>query len=122
MSTLKPITVDEATITLTVQQEDALIVDNAMDSGYPDIDRDCVQDIIERLNQGDVWAWAFVTVTVTWHTFSGINYLGCCTYKDEDDFKTSDSDYYEDMVSEALDNMNNSMFATYESLKERITP
>jgi len=106
-------------IELEVYQDDAEVRGNAMCSGCDECDRRYEDEILERLNDGDVWAWATVRVVARYdgiNSVYGDNYLGCCTYKDEDDFKRCG--YYEDMVSEA----ESELIAKLEELADQYGP
>jgi len=87
--------------TVSVEQDDIPVVGNAMDSGDPVEDREVESKILYRLDVGDVWAWAAVTVTCREvHTgVEGTDYLGCCNYRDEKDFR--ECQYFEDMCTKA---------------------
>ncbi len=89
-------------------QEHTSVRGNALASGDDAEDRACEDEIIARLDDGDVWAWAQVTVEarldVEGQTFIGRAYLGCCSYKDEADFTTPDG-YYPQMCEEATDEL-----------------
>lgn len=94
--------------TIHVSEDDTPIRGNALASGNSDIDRECEEAIIRRLNNGDVWAWAFVRVTaqaiVNGVLYTGEDCLGGCSYKNEADFKQP-GDYYDDMKHVALENL-----------------
>jgi len=93
------------------EQDDLPVRGNAMCSGDDDFDRQVEDAILARLDDGDVWAWASVKVEARYEgvdTFNdedivGVDYLGACNYKDEEDFKRCP--YYEDMCSEARDDL-----------------
>lgn len=68
---------------------------NALASGDDAADKACEDEIIRRVNDGDIWAWAYVTVTAKWRDMEGRDSLGCCSYEDEEDFKADG--YYDDM-------------------------
>ena len=90
-------------IEVIAEQDDCEVRGNALASGDDAADRECEDTIIERLNNGDVWAWASVAVKVShpaWPEIEGVDYLGCCSYADEADFTAYDG-YYPDMVREA---------------------
>jgi hypothetical protein len=62
-------------------------------------------EILRRLDQGDIWAWAFVTVKarlmVDGVEFAeGEDYLGGCNYKNEGDFRRPGG-YFDDMKARA---------------------
>ena len=90
---------------------------NAIVSGDADLDRKVENEIIRRINNGDVWAWASVEVKVTWETFEASDYLGCCTYDNENDF-VKNSGYYDDMVEIALDDLNQQIEDNWDLLKK----
>ena len=74
-----------------------------MASGDEELDKRVEDEILARLESGDVWAWSRVRVTCTDGTTEGEAWLGGCSYKDEEDFKACI--YYEDMKAEALEDM-----------------
>jgi len=94
-------------VTFTVHAEEDYIPvrGNAMASDDPEFDKKVEDEIIARLEAGDVWAWASVTVRAKWNGFVGEDHLGGCCYWDEEDFKKSGG-YYEDMKAEALTALN----------------
>jgi hypothetical protein len=89
--------------TLSVEQDDMPVRGNALASGADAADKAAEDEIIARLEAGDVWAWAQVTVraelTLNEQTYHGYDYLGACSYADEDDFKAGV--YYPDMEGAA---------------------
>jgi len=88
---------------LIVEYEQIPVRGNAMASGDDAADKAYEDEIIERLERGDVWAWAAVEVRCT-HIPSGIHasdYLGGCSYRDEEDFKANGD--YESMREDAYD-------------------
>ena len=68
-------------------------------------DRETEQWIEEQLRSGNEWAWCCVRVVATWNGFEGDAYLGCCSYESEASF-VAPRGYYDDMKSEALDDLN----------------
>jgi hypothetical protein len=81
-----------------------------------ELDESLVEEINRRLNEGDPWAWASVTVTAHWTNpvtgaeHQGQDFLGGCCYKSAEDF-VANSGYYDDMREEA-----------YRRLIESLTP
>ena len=104
-------------IVLDVEGEDIPVRGNAMVSGDDGLDRQVEDEILQRVEQGDEWAWCHVKVTIyascvrmvecgmaiTVDTWANDN-LGCCSYMDEDEFKAGG--YYEDMVKTCIDAIN----------------
>lgn len=87
---------------LTVEPDDMPVRGNALASGDDSTDKKYEDEIIDRLNRGDVWAWATVKVTAHWNGLEGTDYLSGCCYQDEKDFKRPGG-YYADMKKEALE-------------------
>lgn len=85
-------------------------------SGDEALDAKTEADIKERLNAGDIWAWCCVEVRASWGGFVGRSYLGCCSYKSEEDFR-KDSGQYNSLKQEALDDMQQDIESTERSLR-----
>lgn len=80
----RPLTESEVTFTVELEPEDTPVRGNAMASGDDDADREVEDEIIERLDRGDISAWCCLKVTATWTapdgtTLDGVDYLGCCS-------------------------------------------
>lgn len=86
---------------IEVEQDDQPVRGNALDSGDPDYDKKVEGEIIERLERGDVWAWALVRVVafVPGYGLEGDDHLGGCTYENEERFKSGG--YYPHMIDAA---------------------
>jgi hypothetical protein len=91
--------------------EDMPIRGNCMASGDDVVDEDCAKEIESRLADGNDWAWCCVKVTARWHTFESTEYLGGCSYEDEEDFRKGG--YFEDMQDEALHILTNQIVAPW---------
>jgi hypothetical protein len=92
---------------MTVEPEDLDVRGNVMDSGDADYDRQVEDTILERIDDGDDWAWARVRVTATYEGVDcvvGDDVLGGCSYRDEKDF-CAPGGYYEDMLSVAREDL-----------------
>lgn len=61
---------DEVKFNLSVKQDDIPVRGNVLASGDDALDREAENEAIRRLNQGDIWAWALVTVIAEWNGFS----------------------------------------------------
>lgn len=94
----------EIEITIEVQQAWASVKGNAMASGDDAYDAEVEAGINERLDNGDVWAWAAVTVKGEWRGIVAKDHLGCCSYADENDFRTN-SGYFDDMREIVIDSI-----------------
>jgi hypothetical protein len=118
MGTFKGLRADEVTFTLTAEYEDIPVRGNALACGDDAEDKACEDEIIARLDRGDVWAWAYVTVTARWRDWKGSATLGACSCTDEDDFRTPGG-YYDDMCAEALAELNVRVQTAFEALADR---
>jgi hypothetical protein len=95
---------------LFVGEEWEQVRGNAGCSGDDDHDRGVEDAICERLADGDVWAWAAVTVTARYDgadSVVGTDSLGCCNYADEEAFKRGP--YYADMCVNAREDLYNAL-------------
>jgi hypothetical protein len=100
---------DGIEFTIECLPEDQELRGNVIASDNENADRAYEDEIIARLDRGDVWAWCTVKVTAEWRGYKGAAYLGGCTYTNERDFTENNSDYYDDMKREALDSLNASI-------------
>jgi hypothetical protein len=92
---------EEAITTILAEQD--TMVEPKFDLGDEDLNREIRDRINKRLEEGDVWAWASVTVRVTWAGFTGNAYLGGCNYADEADFR--ENGHFKDMQQEAAQDL-----------------
>ncbi len=92
-------------IEIILHDEHIPIEGNAIDSGDADFDNKVNANIIERLNMGQLWAWCTVEVKVTIEGFTANNYLGCCSYDNEQEFKAGG--YYDNMVETCKEDIQN---------------
>ena len=104
-----------ARITLTINHEDTPVRGNALASGDAAEDKRCEDAILERLDRGDEYAWFRADVTAEYAGIECSSYLGCCSYRDEADFKNDA--YYADMVDEALGKLQGRLTALAESIE-----
>lgn len=89
-------------------------VRGAFASGDDALDREDETRILRELDRGNTWAWCCVKVRAVWRGFQGTDYLGGCSYDDEEDFKRCD--YFTDMKSEALADLNRELARIAEQL------
>jgi hypothetical protein len=111
---LKKLTKEDCNISIQVELDDTPIRGNAMASGDDSYDKEIEDTIINKVNDGNVWAWASVIVIAEWNGFKGRDHLGCCSYKNEDEFKSDG--YYRDMVNSAVDDLNNTLSEVYKDM------
>lgn len=101
---VRKLTVDDVQWDVIATQDDIPVRGNALASGDDDEDRRTEDWILERLDNGDVWAWASVEVRGRYKGLEASDYLGACCYKDEADF-CEPGGYYQDMQSRVLDEL-----------------
>lgn len=101
-----------------VLPEDMPVRGNALASGDPAEDKRVEDEIIERLECGDIWAWCTVRVVASLpdSVLEGEKYLGACSYRDLDDFM--ESGYYEDMRDCALEELQDKVALVYGSVEK----
>lgn len=80
---------EHAEFTLECHPEDMSVRGNALASGDPDEDKRCEDEIIERLDRGDDWAWCIVEVRAVFRGVVGRATLGGCSYASEADFRAA---------------------------------
>jgi hypothetical protein len=97
----KQLTEKDVTFRLTAEPDQQSPRGNALASGDDEEDRKCEDEILRRIDEGDVWAWCVVKVEAHYHVLVGVDYLGGCSYKDEADFREPGG-YFDDMKGEAL--------------------
>ena len=72
-------------------------------SGDDEDDEETCRKIREE-SEWNEWAWCVVEVKATFRgEVSGSDFLGACSYKDENDFK--EGGYFKDMKNQAFDKM-----------------
>ncbi len=113
--TIRKLTKEDVKFRVNAVDDDLPVRGNAQASGNYESDREVEDGIIDRLEGGDVWAWALVTVTAHWKEFVGQAVLGGCSYKDEADFISSGG-YYDQMCEEALKSLNDRILSYFDML------
>jgi hypothetical protein len=87
-----------STITVECLPEDAPIVGNAS-AIDPITDAQIAEQIAFSLGCGNPWAWCCVKVCARYLELESSEYLGCCSYVSEQDYR--EGGYFEDMVATA---------------------
>lgn len=77
-------------------QDDIPVRGNLVVSGDDAHDKAEEDKVIQRLDDGDVWAWCSIEVRGIWEGLTASDYLGGCSYDSEEDFKRGG--YYDDML------------------------
>ena len=112
---IRKLTKEDVEFRVNAVDDDLPVRGNAQASGNDEDDREVEDGIIDRLEGGDVWAWALVTVTAHWKEFVGQAVLGGCSYKDEAEFISSGG-YYDQMCEEALKSLNDRISSYFDML------
>jgi hypothetical protein len=82
-------------------------------TGDAELDKKLVSDILSKLNRGHLEAWFVAKVECEGpNGFSGVAYLGACSYESFEDFKKDG--YYESMCDDAYNDMVRRMKASIE--------
>ena len=113
--TIRKLTRTDVGIKIECLDEDTPIEGNYVATDDPEDDRACERAVIEELAHNP-WAWCMVKVTVGWSSFEAHDYLGCCNYDSEEDFRACT--YFDDMVEGALDNLNQKVADAYVAIKD----
>ena len=115
---LRKLTQNEIEITLELLEEYGDLEDQLIsgEAEYLELEKQEIETIRRRLECGDLWAWCTVKVSAKWGTFEGVDYLGACSYQDENEFRAPGG-YYQGMIEEALADLNNQIAATHAAIK-----
>ena len=106
---LRPLLASEVTFTTEIEPEDLEVRGNCMCSDDPEFDKQCEDEILERLDRGYIEAWCCVVVKATWEapdgtTLEGVATLGGCSFGDGYGAKECVDEH--GMKDEALDDLN----------------
>ena len=112
---MKPIKESEVEFSITVEPE-------YMTSPREMFPEPCDVELCEKIikdAEWNEWAWCTVAVKASFKdgAITAEDYLGCCSYEDEADFKAGG--YYEDMRQQALKELNVKAEALYAALSNR---
>lgn len=101
---------------IEIEQDYIPVRGNAIASGDDATDKAVEDEIIERLDNGDTWAWCTVCVVAEAGGAEGRAYLGACSYKDEAGFRAGG--YYEQMQDEAKEDLMEQLRRAKKTLEE----
>jgi hypothetical protein len=105
---MKTIEENGITYTLTIEAEEVPIEGNAMASGDDAEDKKAEEWIRAELKRGNLAVWCCLKVEATIQigedTFSGADYLGCCSCRDEAEAQSLAFEYY-DMKAQARESL-----------------
>lgn len=119
MDTIKTWSDGAVTYSIAVAYEDTPVRGSVIASGDDAADREVEDELIVRLDSGDVWAWFHVRVEARAFGFVGADTLGCCSYKDRADFLASEEQgYLSDLIAGARASLDDAMLRARVSLDE----
>lgn len=119
METIKTWVDGAVTYRIMVGPEDVPVRGNAMASGDDEADRKVEDDLIRRLDSGDMWAWFSARVEAEAFGFKGADTLGCCSYNDQADFLAMEEQgYLRDMSQAARSALDDAMLRARVALDE----
>ena len=68
------------------------------------LSKEDIKDIYKQVKNGNQWAWCNVKITCILtcdnEKFIGVSHLGCCSYKNQEEFVKDG--YYDNMCSDAM--------------------
>ena len=99
---IRKLTADEVEFSFDIESDD-IPVRGSFASGDNKLDKELEDDIIKRVNGGDILSWCCAKVTAEWEGHKGHAYLGGCSY---DSYADAEKDLFENMKDEALDALN----------------
>jgi hypothetical protein len=114
---MKQLLASDVTFSVRYEPELLTVTGNVLASGDEAADKEAEQDIIDRLNREDMYAWCCVVVEAHWKSFSGQTTLGCVSCESPEDFEENHG-YLEQMKIDALAELNKNIKAIAEDLKE----
>jgi hypothetical protein len=91
-------------ITINVYPENIPVRGNIMASGDDQLDKEVEDEVLRRLEMGDVWAWCCVEIVAEYRGVKASTTLGGCSYLSEDDF-IKNGGYYDDLVWEVTQDL-----------------
>ena len=101
---LRKLRADEVSFNLVVHEEHLPVEGNVLASGDDAVDLRAERAVQADLRRGNLWAWCCVEMKASWCGFEESDFLGGCSYRDEEDFRRDG--YYEDMKDCALEALN----------------
>ncbi len=113
----RPLTKSEVSFTFEQEPEDIPVRGNAISSGDAEYDKKVEDEIIARLDRGDINAWFCAKVTASWKGWKASAYLSGCCYGPDD---KPEAELLEELKGEALSNLNETLETETITLAERL--
>lgn len=107
---MRKLTKDEVKFELEIESEDLhlQVRGNYMCTSDPESDKKAEDEILARLERGDIYAWCVIKVTAKWEGFEGFATIGGVSFsEDEDGDKQAENEAESyGLHEEALDQLN----------------
>jgi hypothetical protein len=113
---MRKLKLTDVTWTLNAEPEDVSVQGNVLASGNDAEDKKCENEILRDLKLGNEWAWCRAIVTGHFKGLQASSSLGCCSYKNKNDFKRGR--YFKNMQAEILQQLQKLATTLYKSLTE----
>lgn len=84
---------------------------------YDQLEDEQAKMVCDEYERGNVFAWFCAKVQVKYRDIEATDYLGCCSYKSEQEFKTDP--YYYDMVNTCIEEVNRDVNAHNADVQKR---
>ena len=111
----RTVTREEVTISVAAEEEHSSIRRAAKETGR---EEDFIIAVHENQKKS-VYGWCTVRVRASYKGFQGNDYLGQCSYSSKEDF-INNSGYYEQMVAQAIDDLNKNIAESFDKFKDLI--
>ena len=102
---MKTINRTQVEFEIIVHPEHTPLKGNVLVSGDDQTDTEAEEEIARQLENGNEWAWCTIEVKAKYKSLEASDYLGCCSYASEEDFKKDG--YYLDMKDRAFEELQN---------------
>ncbi len=115
---MRKLTAADVTFTIEIEEDETPVRGNVMCTEEPELDKAEEDEVIRRLDNGEVEAWCGVVVTATWefdgHEYTGEDALWGNTLTDDYTKETCVADNC--MKEQALDDLNATLAKLYARL------
>ena len=117
---MRKLTKDEVKFSVEIESEDMQVRGNYMCTEDPESDKKDEDEILARLERGDIFAWCVIKVTAKWEEFEGFAIIGGVSFsEDENGMKQAEIEAEEyGLHEEALDQLNKEINAYVMNAKD----
>lgn len=114
---LRKLSLKEVKITVKAEKEDSSVITCGARLGV--CGDSFVKAVREQQKISRTWGWCCAAVTASFNGKSATTYLGECSYKSKEDF-IKNSGYYDQMVKEAMEELQKILEHEYDTIKSLI--